>query len=189
MSVYNKFTDLPSVPYQIITYLADNNENIFKVLYYNTSDALSQDNLTLEEKINMIYVEDGSETDKNIFLKPLIGEEMTDSTSQLRIYKYMISPIDSMTSIITYRFDIIVGSKTSLVYRNKIPCTRTDILESEIINTLNGIDLFGTGCFQFNRDLSTVDKQVLTLSNSKQFFGSYITMSVGWVDTSGANCG
>jgi hypothetical protein len=94
-----------------------------------------------------------------------------------------------MTSVITYRFDILVGSKTSLVYDNKIPCTRTDIIETELLNTLNGVDLFGTGKFQFNRDLTTMDKQLLTLSNSKQFFGSYLTMSVRWLDVNGEECG
>ena len=83
----------------------------------------------------------------------------------------------------------IVSGKGSLVYDEKIPCTRTDIIETELLNTLNGVDLFGTGRFQFNRDLSTTDKQLLTLSNSKQFFGSYLTMSVRWVDTSGEVCG
>jgi len=189
MSVYNRFNQLPYVPYQIVSYLAEQNDRIFKLLKYNGIDALNKPNLTMEEKLDMIYVDDGEEFDKNIFFKPLIGEEMVDSVSQLRLYKYSISPTDALTSVITYRFDIIVGSKTSLVYDDKIPCTRTDIIETELLNTLNGIDLFGTGRFQFNRDLSTTDKQLLTLSNSKQFFGSYLTMSVRWVDTSGEVCG
>jgi hypothetical protein len=189
MSSFNRFTNLPYVPYQIIKYLATHNEKIFKILYYNDINALGKPDLSLEDKLDMIYVDDGKETDRNIFFKPLIGEEMTDATSQLRIYKYTISPTDSMTSVITYRFDILVGSKTSLVYDNKIPCTRTDIIETELLNTLNGVDLFGTGKFQFNRDLTTMDKQLLTLSNSKQFFGSYLTMSVRWLDVNGEECG
>ena len=79
--VFNKYTSLPSVPYKIISYLAQNNDNIFKALYYQGSDALSQPNLTLEQKIDMIYVDEGKEADKHIFLKPLIGEEMIDSVT------------------------------------------------------------------------------------------------------------
>ena len=67
----NKYTSLPSVPYKIISYLAQNNEKIFKALYYQGSDALSQPNLTLEQKIDMIYVDEGKEVEKNIFLKQL----------------------------------------------------------------------------------------------------------------------
>lgn len=188
--VFNKYTSLPSVPYKIISYLAQNNDNIFKALYYQGSDALSQPNLTLEQKIDMIYVDEGKEADKHIFLKPLIGEEMIDSVTQLRIYKYGISPIDNMTSVINYRFDIITGSKISLIYdEDDIPCSRLDFIESELLNALNGIDLFGTGKFQFNKDLSTQDKQILTLSNSKNFFGSILIMSVRWFDTQGDECG
>jgi hypothetical protein len=188
--IFNKYTSLPSVPYKIISYLAQNNENIFKALYYQGSDALEQPDLTLEQKINMFYVDEGKEVEKNIFLKPLIGEEMIDSATQLRIYKYGISPTDNMTSVINYRFDIITGSKISLIYdEDGIPCSRLDFIESELLNALNCLDLFGTGKFQFNRDLSTSDKQILTLSNSKNFFGSILIMSVRWFDAKGDECG
>ena len=186
---FNKFTTLPSVPYKILSYLAENNERIFKALYYQGSDALDQPDLTLEQKLDMIYVDEGKEIDKHLFLKPLIGEEMIDSVTQLRLYKYGISPTDAMTSVITYRFDIITGSKVSIIYNDNIPISRLDFIETELLNTLNGIDLFGTGKFQFNRDLSTQDKQILTLSNSKNFFGSILLMSVRWVDIQGDDCG
>lgn len=190
MAAFNKFTNLPSVPYLILSYLAENNEDIFKALFYQEKDALSKPNLTLEQKLDMIYVDEGKEIDKHLFLKPLIGEEMIDSATQLRIYKYGISPLDSMTAVITYRFDIITGSKISLIYNNDgIPVNRLDFIESQLLNTLNGIDLFGTGKFQFNRDLSTQDKQILTLSNSKNFFGSILLMSVRWIDLQGDDCG
>lgn len=185
--VFNTYTSLPSVPYKIISYLAQNNERIFKALYYQGSDALEQPDLTLEQKLDMIYVDEGKEIDKNIFLKPLIGEEMIDSVTQLRLYKYGISPIDNMISVINYRFDIITGSKISLIYDDGVPCSRLDFIETELLNTLNGVDLFGTGKFQFNRDLSTSDKQILTLSNSKNFFGSILIMSVRWVNLN--DCG
>lgn len=187
--IFNKYTTLPSVPYKIISYLAQNNERIFKALYYQGSDALEQPNLTLEQKLDMIYVDEGKEIDKNIFLKPLIGEEMIDSVTQLRLYKYGISPTDNMTSVINYRFDIITGSKISLVYDDGIPCSRLDIIETELLNTLNGVDLFGTGKFQFNKAKSNADKQILTLSNSKNFFGSILIMSVSWIDVQGEDCG
>ena len=188
---FNKYNNLPSVPYKIIEYLAQNNDKIFKVLYYQSDDALDQPNLTLEQKINMIYTDKGKEDDKHIFLKPLIGDEMLESSTQLRLYKYGISPNDNLLSTVNYRFDIITGSKIGLVYDNGIPCSRLDIIETELLDSLNGIDLFGTCRFQFNRDLSTQDKQILTLSNSKNFFGSILIMSVRWIniDNQGDACG
>lgn len=185
----NNYNSLPKVPYKIIAYLAEHNQRLFKALYYNESDALSRPDLTIDQIIDMIYVEEGRESDKHIFLKPLVGEEITDNMTQLRLYKYAISPTDNLISVINYRFDIITGSKISLIYDDCIPCSRLDVIETELLNTLNGIDLFGTGCFQFNRDLSTSDKELLTLSNSKNFFGSLLIMSVRWMNPQGEQCG
>lgn len=185
---FNNYASLPSVPYKIIAYLAEHNQKLFKALYYQGSNALSQPDLTFEQIIDMIYIDEGKEVDKHIFLKPLVSEEMIESASQLRIYKYGISPNDAMVSTINYRFDIIAGAKTSLIYDNGIPCSRLDVIEAELLNTLNGIDLFGVGKFQFNRDLSTSDKQILTLSNSKNFFGSIVIMSVRWINVDGDTC-
>ena len=184
---FNNYKTLPYVPYKIITYLAEHNQKIFKALYYQDSYALSQPDLTIDQIIDMIYIDEGEENDKHIFLKPLVGDEMLDSVTQLRLYKYGISPNDALISTINYRFDIITGSKVSLIYDNGIPCSRLDIIETELLDMLNGTDLFGTGKFQFNRDLSTSDKQILTLSNSKNFFGSILIMSVRWVNVD--NCG
>ncbi len=187
---HNKYTSLSKVPYKILSYLAQNNDRLFKALYYQGSDALSQPDLTLEQKLNMIYVDEGKEVDKQIFLKPLISEEMVDSVSQLRLYKYTMTPVDKMVSVINYRFDILTGSKTSLVYdEDGIPCSRIEIIEESILDTLNGVDMFGTGEFGFNRDLSSQDKEMLTLSNSKNFYGSLLIMSVRWVNIEGDGCG
>ena len=66
--MFNNFAMLPSVPYNIIMTLAQNNENIFKMLKYNTYDCLSQPNLTFEEKMEMIYKNQDQQQDYRIFL-------------------------------------------------------------------------------------------------------------------------
>ena len=40
MASFNKFTSLPFIPYKILVALMDN-DNFFKLLKYNTYDALS----------------------------------------------------------------------------------------------------------------------------------------------------
>ena len=42
MAMYNDFLSMPYIPYRIIEYLAYNNENLWKILKYNTYDCLSQ---------------------------------------------------------------------------------------------------------------------------------------------------
>ena len=55
MGMYNNFLSMPYIPYRIIEYLAYNNENIWKILKYNTYDCLSEENLTFEEKMSLIW--------------------------------------------------------------------------------------------------------------------------------------
>mgnify|MGYP007069485523 CR=1 FL=1 len=52
---YNKFIGYDTLSYRVIEYLINNNEDIWKMLKYNTPDALSQPNLTLSEKAELIY--------------------------------------------------------------------------------------------------------------------------------------
>ena len=51
--MYNSLSALPNAPYNILKYLAQNNENIWKLLKYNSYDALSKPNLTMEEKLSL----------------------------------------------------------------------------------------------------------------------------------------
>lgn len=185
----NTFNSMPQIPYQILTYLIDNNENLFKLLKYNSTDALQKDDLTKKEKIALLYTEVGKEDDYHIFLKPLIGEEMTDSVTQLRLYKARITPTTNLKAVLNYEFDIVVGTKTNLVYDdNGIPCSRLDMIESEIINSLCGTSMFGVGGFQFNRELSNLCVQNTGLSNSKSFFGSSFVLACNWVEVDENGC-
>lgn len=186
----NSFTEMPKVPYKILTYLIEHNENLFKLLKYNTKDALSNPNLTKDEKIAMLYTDEGREIDFNIFFKPLVGEEMTDSSTQLRIYKAKITPTTKLKAVLNYEFDIVVGSKTDFVYdEDGIPCSRLDLIEHEIIDTLCGISEFGVGGFQFSRELSNLCVQNTGLSNSKEFFGSSFVLACEWVEVNEYGCG
>ena len=185
----NMFTEMPQIPYKILVYLIEHNENLFKLLKYNTKDALSEPNLTKDEKIALLYTEEGREVDYNIFLKPLIGEEMTDSSTQLRIYKARIVPSTNIKAVLNYEFDIVVGSKTNLVYDEEgIPCSRLDLIEHEIIDTLCGTTEFGVGGFQFNREMSNLCVQNTGLSNSKEFFGSSFVLACNWVEVNEYGC-
>lgn len=185
----NMFTSMPQIPYQILVYLIENNENLFKLLKYNSEDALSKDNLTKSEKLNLLYKEQGKEVDYHIFLKPLIGEEMTDSSTQLRLYKTRITPTTNLKAVLCYEFDVVVGVKTNLVYdENGIPCSRLDLIEHEILDTLCGMSEFGVGGFQFSRELSNLCVQNTGLSNSKSFFGSSFVLACNWVEVNDYGC-
>lgn len=185
----NRFKGIEKIPYKILVYLALHNENVFKLLKYPDEHALDKPNLTFKEKMQLLALNEGIDANKNLFLKPLVSDEMIDSDAQLRVYQYCLQPYNSMLAVVSIRFDTIVGSKTSIIYdEDGIPVSRVTRIESEILDTLNGKDLVGIGDFSFNKDFSTIDKEMLTLSNSKNFYGSYFIMSVRWMINTNDSC-
>ena len=68
MAMYNNYKFMPYIPYRIIEYLAYNNENLWKILKYNTYDCLSNDDLTFEEKMQLVWSYQSNQEDYRIFL-------------------------------------------------------------------------------------------------------------------------
>lgn len=177
---FNQYDYLPFIPYKIIEALSNDVEadNIFKLLYYPTYDALSEPSLTFEQKMDLIWCNNDSEQDYKIFLKPLVSNEITESMTQMRLFKCDIDPQNQIISTLSYQFDFIIGSKIAMVDYKGIPCPRIDVLEMEILKALNGRDDLGVGFFQFNTSLSRLDRERMTMSNGKTFFGHSLIMSV-----------
>ena len=182
---YNSFINIPEIPYRIIDYeITKGDERIWKLLKYPTRDALSKDNLTIQEKLNMIWR--GTDTNEqlyNVFLKSLIGNSIDDAAeqSQLRIYRLGSKPVSQYQSVISYEFDILCHEKCSNVYygeNNSILCERTDVIESLLLNDLNGNQITGVGFLKFDRQLEVEDISRMNISNSKSFYGRSLIMSV-----------
>ena len=60
--MYNSLAALPQAPYNILQYLALNIENIWKMIKYNSYDALLKPNLALKEKLEYVW-KDGKQED------------------------------------------------------------------------------------------------------------------------------
>ncbi len=182
---YNSFLEIPLIPYRIIiNEVVHGDERIWKLLKYATKDSLSQADLTIQEKQAMIWNgEDTNEQLYNVFLKSLIGNSIDDATeqSQLRIYKLGSKPVDQYQSIIAYEIDILCHEKCAQVYygdNNASLCERTDVIESLLLNDLNGRWIDGVGKLVFSRALDTDDISRLNIGNSKSFYGRSLIMSI-----------
>ena len=191
---YNNFKQVPTFPYRIIEYLIENsNEDLFKLLKYQTIDALDKDNLTSDEKLALIWNGiDTQEQNYKIFLKPLIANELGDATSQcqIRLFRYDTTPVNRLQAIMIYELDIITHEKCGNVYYNGMLCERTDLIENLLIDALNGTDIGGTQMMMFDRELSRTCKSLLSINNSKSFYGRslYIGQQLISPDT-GGECG
>lgn len=178
MAAYNTFAQMPYIPYRIIEYLALNNENIWKLLKYGTYDAINKSNLSLDEKLAMVWKGQSDTENYNVFFGRLMEDAEPDSETILKIYKYISEPKNTIISNVCYEFDILYGGKLSVIDYFGIPCNRGEVFETELLHTLNGKSVGGVGMLQFNRQLSAFSKSSLNLGNNKTYTGNSLIMVV-----------
>ena len=68
---YNNFETLPSIAYNCVTYLMDNDEEIWRMLAYSDAEALNPNahsNLTVEQKKSLIYNGEDDITSYRVFM-------------------------------------------------------------------------------------------------------------------------
>lgn len=193
VAVYNSMFKLPSVPYKIIEYLATASttsaENFWKMLKYNTYDALSKPNLTLSEKLSFLW-KTGKQENYSIFLTNLIEDAMAESKCILKCYNYYIQPEQIYNSVVIYAFDFLYGGKMSLIDYNGIPVSRGDLFIHCILDTLNGAEVGGVGTLIFSDEMSRYDGAKSVIGNQKNFTGVCLYLSTLIGDTGRKeNCG
>lgn len=174
--MYNSLSRLPTVPYNILTYLAQNDEIIWKLLKYNDYEALSKPDLTFEEKLELIW-RDGPQEEYGVFLTNLIEDAIAESKCILKCYQYYIHASALYNSTVVYAFDFLYGGKMALVNYNGIPVSRGDLFINRLLTVLNGVEVGGIGKLIFFDDMSRYDLARSIIGNSKTFTGVQIFLS------------
>lgn len=178
MAVYNTYSFMPMIPYRIMEYLAYNNENLWKILKYEDYYCLSKPALSFQQKMELIWKQQGDQQNYNVFLTYLVENMILESTTILKLFKYNTIPQNNIIGYSTYEFNLLYGSKISLIEHQGVPCSRGDVLEAEIISTLNGKDVGGVGMLQFNTQVSPASRSQLNIGNNKTFEGVTLMMGV-----------
>lgn len=187
-NAFNSFSQMSYIPYRIIEHLVIKNENIWKLLKYGDYECLLKPNLTTDEKLELIWRGQSNTEDYHVFFTRLIEDAEPNSTTILKIYKYMTQPRNHIVSTISYEFDILYGGKLSIVDYNGIPCNRGEVFETELLKTLNGAEVNGVGVLQFNSQLTSVSKSAMNLGNNKTYTGSSVVMAVQLGSVSSNGC-
>lgn len=199
---YNNFLHMPQVPYRIferlVTSPSSSAENLFKILKYTETDAISKPNLTFDEKMAMLWTPDKVNATQqnlfNIFLKPLVSSSLDDTNQQfqLRIHKYINKPNNNIESVLGYQFDMITQEVSSMVLDEEdFLVERTDLMEAYILDVFNGSDIgIGSSYFQFySPDLSGIAKSILSINNGKSLYGKSLVLSLHYIDAkTGGDC-
>lgn len=175
--MYNSFTALPTIPYNIITYLAQEDEIIWKLLASSDYEALSKPNLAMSEKLDMIW-RTGPQEQYSVFLSNLVEDVISESKTILKCYHYYSHADNLYTSTSVYAFDILYGGQMALVDYNGYPVNRGDLIQHRIMSVLNGANVGGVGVLTFYDDMSRYDYTRSVIGNSKTFTGKQIFLSV-----------
>lgn len=181
--MYNSLSALPTSLYKILEYLVVNNENIWKMLKYNSYDALSKPNLTVSEKLAFLW-KTGPQEKYGMFLTNLVEDAICESKCIFKLYNYHVyaSPSEYLSTAV-YEFDFLYGGTMALVDYNGIPTNRGTLFIHEILSTLNGVYIGGVGKLIFNDDQARYDAAHSVIGNSKTFTGVQMWLSTQMGDS------
>lgn len=175
-SSYNQYDGLQNFTLFIIQHLMLNNEDIWKLLKYDTQDALERPNLTREEKAKLIYpgASGGDMDDYRVFRTPYLDDLTTNQQAQLRVYLESITPDTRLYGTVDVNIEVICHVKMIELndYQN-----RAESIVWQVIKTLNGADVGGIGKLFFDRNGSFYDLIKMNRYNNRNFYGYTITMS------------
>ena len=180
--MYNSMSKLPYIPYNILTYLAQEEQILWKLLAYNGYNALSQPDLTFSQKMDLLWKE-GPQEPYSVFFTNIVDDAIPESKTIIKIYNYYIHAKDLYLAPTVYAFDILYGPKMSLVDYNGIPVSRADLLVNRLLTLLNGVEVGGVGKLVFLDDMSRYDLGRSVVGNSKTFTGYQLFLSVNVGDS------
>ena len=183
----NKFMSMPYIPYKIIMALIEN-DNFCKLMYYNTMDALDKPALTMEQKKGLIWTGQDNMDDYNIFMTNVQPNEETINRTVLKVYRYNTTPDNNVRAVVAYAFELLYGTKMPLVTYNGVTCNRGDVIEMEIMKTLNGEDVAGVGFLQYDSRLTALCRSQSGIGNNYSFTGLSIIMATQISDLEGYQC-
>ena len=199
---YNRYENLDSIEYKLISHLiysqSSHAQKIWKILKYNTIDALSMPNVEVADRIALVCTDNGQETDKRVFLSPFTDDAWTEQCSHIHFYIEGIYPDDRLQSKIVIGVETIVHSKISNIaaesdddptanpndyveadkeeqyvfYKN-----RETVLLKHVLAEFNGLYIDGVGMLQFNRNTSLYVNSVLSLWNNRAYYGHFTKMA------------
>ena len=179
--MYNSLSRLPTIPYNIMVYLAKSTDPIaevfWKMLAYKDYKALSHEPLTFQQKMKLVWAQ-GKQDTYSVFLTNLIEDTMAESKQIVKIYQYYIHASELYTSTVVYAFDCLYGGQMSLVEYNGIPVNRGDLFIHCILTLLNGVEVGGVGKLTFLDDMSRYSAARSTIGNNKTFTGVQLYMAV-----------
>lgn len=172
---YNQHTAIRYISENIIYYLIDNNEIIWKLLKYDNADALFKPNLTKKEKIDLIYKGMDIKTDGyKVFRQPYVDDAEINDTSMIRVFLSNILPDNKVVSDVAITVECLVHSKNIMIKSDLPDVTyenRLELLLQQVIECLNGAEVKSVGRLFFDMEGNYLSKATIGVYNNRNYHG------------------
>lgn len=161
-SSYNKFQTIPTIPSNLITYMINNEDQLWKLLAYNDANAWRDDSahpsLTKEQKGILVY--DGLKEINSCRLFPNLGQDdsLLVESSFIRIGMPELIPTNYVRGNTLIGFEILTHYKVSTLSNYQ---SRDDTILQRILELFNGADVPGIGRLFFDAKASSKCKVYL----------------------------
>ncbi len=147
------------------------NQNLLKLINYNTSDALSLSDLTIADIKNITGKGTDPTSQQKIYKYPFTNKVLDVAKSELRYFIPSVRPENIHLSELYINFQIVVHNSIIELDDNKL---RYWCIVEELLKSLNRFDCGGIGLLYLKSSISIV-------SWSDYYSGYFFSMSVGSV--------
>jgi hypothetical protein len=144
---HNKYWQFSQLSYLCISYLMDNDEEIWKRLKYETSDAWEKTDLTHAEKAALVWAGVGEMTDFRVFMDTGQPDVWVEQPCVLRISPYNMFPENRTVGTIDMIFEVYSHFRINTLSNYT---TRVDSIIERLLEILNGAQVFGIGRLSFS---------------------------------------
>lgn len=122
---FNRFVNLDNIEWNIIMYLVDSQtkyaKNIWKILKYDTEDCLLKDDVSRQDRLDLIYTNNGDSSVKRVFMTPYTDDGWTQQSSHLHIFVDTIEPKNHLTAVVNISVETIIHNKISNIFGEADP--------------------------------------------------------------------
>lgn len=145
---YNDFKAFNKISYNCIKYLIDNNELVWKLLKYRTPDAWNKENLTQEEKADLIYAGQQDSSKYNVFMDGKQPDVLVEETTLVRIMPQYAVGFNRTLGLIEVSMEIFSHYKINHLSNYT---TRIDTIAGELLTLFNGSNMGSLGLLAIDR--------------------------------------
>lgn len=114
-NAFNRFVNLDNIEWGLIMHLVNSDtkyaRNIWKILKYDTADCLLQDDVSREDRLDLIYTGNGDASVKRVFMTPYVDDGWTQQSSHLHIFVGTVEPKNNITAVVNISVETIIHNK------------------------------------------------------------------------------